>query len=201
MDVSDLRKRILRAIDDARKDASARRTVVDEAAKAFDTFLTGMAVPLMRQAVNVLRADRRRSNAGLVPGDCARSRGGPAAGDRPRQRRPRPSELRRRRTSHRRRQGDRRADGRRRVGVSRRGASEAGCQVKTVRVKRASHHEGTRRTRKVYFLKSFQKAFQDLLFVVFVPFVVKGSCALLSSGGAVLALPGVSDSFTGIPST
>jgi hypothetical protein len=62
MDVSDLRKRILRAIDDARKDASARRTVVDEAAKAFDTFLTGMAVPLMRQAVNVLRAEGQSFN-------------------------------------------------------------------------------------------------------------------------------------------
>jgi len=57
MDVSDLRKRILRALEDARKDASTRRTVVDEAAKAFETFLTGMAVPLMRQAVQVLRAE------------------------------------------------------------------------------------------------------------------------------------------------
>ena len=57
MDVSDLRKRILRALDDARKDASARRTVVDEAARAFETFLNDIAVPLMRQAGSVLRAE------------------------------------------------------------------------------------------------------------------------------------------------
>ncbi len=39
MDVSDLRKRIIRALDDARKDASSRRVVVDEAAKAYESFL------------------------------------------------------------------------------------------------------------------------------------------------------------------
>ena len=57
MDTSDLRKRILRALDDARKDASARRTTVDEAARAYDTFLETVAVPLMRQASTVLNAE------------------------------------------------------------------------------------------------------------------------------------------------
>lgn len=56
MDVSELRKRILRAIDEARKDAEGRRTVVDESGKAFETFLTSIAVPLMRQAASVLSA-------------------------------------------------------------------------------------------------------------------------------------------------
>jgi hypothetical protein len=56
MDVSVLRKRILRALDEARQGASDRRTVVDEAAKAYELFLENIAVPLMRQAVTVLGA-------------------------------------------------------------------------------------------------------------------------------------------------
>ena len=56
MDVSELRKRILRALDDARKDAASRRTVVDDAAKAYGTFLETTAVPLLRQAASVLNA-------------------------------------------------------------------------------------------------------------------------------------------------
>ena len=57
MDVSELRKRILRSLDEARKDAAARRVVVDEAAKAYEAFLKDIAVPLMRQATQVLNAD------------------------------------------------------------------------------------------------------------------------------------------------
>jgi len=56
MDVSDLRKRILRALDDARKDAAARRQDADEAAKAYDVFLTAIAAPMMRQAAQVLKS-------------------------------------------------------------------------------------------------------------------------------------------------
>lgn len=54
MDVSELRKRILRALDDARNDAAMRRTTVDEAGKAYETFLENIAIPLSRQAVQVL---------------------------------------------------------------------------------------------------------------------------------------------------
>ena len=57
MDVSDLRKRIIRALDDARKDASNRRVVVDEAAKAYEAFLADIATPVMRQAALVLKAE------------------------------------------------------------------------------------------------------------------------------------------------
>lgn len=57
MDVSDLRKRILRALDDARKDASNRRVVVDEAARAYEKFLENIATPVMRQAAAVLKAE------------------------------------------------------------------------------------------------------------------------------------------------
>lgn len=57
MDVSELRKRIVRALDDARKDASARRAAHDEAAKAYAEFLERTAVPLLRQAVSVLKPE------------------------------------------------------------------------------------------------------------------------------------------------
>jgi hypothetical protein len=56
MDVSELRKRILRAIDEAKQDLSTRRGVVDAATKAYDEFLTHTAVPLLRQAAGVLKA-------------------------------------------------------------------------------------------------------------------------------------------------
>lgn len=59
MDVSDLRKRIIRALDDARKDAATRRTTVDEAAAAYAQFLEKVAVPLLRQAQQVLKAERQ----------------------------------------------------------------------------------------------------------------------------------------------
>lgn len=58
MDVSDLRKRILRALDDARRDAVVRREVNDAAAQAYEAFLTGIGVPLVRQAADVLNAAR-----------------------------------------------------------------------------------------------------------------------------------------------
>jgi hypothetical protein len=60
MDVSDLRKRILRALDDARKDATARRAVVDEASQAYATFLETHAIPVLKQALQVLRAEGQR---------------------------------------------------------------------------------------------------------------------------------------------
>jgi hypothetical protein len=56
MDVSELRKRILRAIDDAKKDVSARRSTLDAASKAYEEFLDAVAVPLLRQSANVLKA-------------------------------------------------------------------------------------------------------------------------------------------------
>ena len=56
MDVSELRKRILRALDEAREEASTRRTRVDEARAAYETFLADVVVPLMRQSAMVLSA-------------------------------------------------------------------------------------------------------------------------------------------------
>jgi len=57
MDVSDLRKKILRALDDARKDATARRAVVDQASQAYATFVETRAIPVLKQAVQVLRGE------------------------------------------------------------------------------------------------------------------------------------------------
>jgi hypothetical protein len=56
MDVSDLRKRIIRALDDARRDASARRQHIDAAQAAYERFLAGVAAPTMKDAAAVLKA-------------------------------------------------------------------------------------------------------------------------------------------------
>jgi hypothetical protein len=58
MDVSELRRRILGALDAARRDATARRAVADEAARAYAAFVDRVAVPLLKQAGEVLRAER-----------------------------------------------------------------------------------------------------------------------------------------------
>lgn len=71
VDVSDLRKRILRALDDARKDASFRRTVVDDATQAYATFLQTLGVPLLKQAMQVLRAEQHNFTLN-TPADGAR---------------------------------------------------------------------------------------------------------------------------------
>jgi hypothetical protein len=56
MDVSELRKRILRAVDDARRDATARRALVDQSVKAYQGFLVDVVVPMLKQAATVVNA-------------------------------------------------------------------------------------------------------------------------------------------------
>jgi len=56
MDVSEIRKQILRALDNARKDAEAKRQTTDHAKGDYEIFLRDIAVPLFRQASDVLRA-------------------------------------------------------------------------------------------------------------------------------------------------
>jgi hypothetical protein len=60
MDTGELRRQILHALDAARKDSSERRRVVDDAALAYQTFLSDIAVPLVKQAAQVLCAENRR---------------------------------------------------------------------------------------------------------------------------------------------
>jgi hypothetical protein len=73
MDVSELRKRILRALDEGRRDAVVRRAAHDEAARAYEQFLEGIALPLLRQAQQILKAENQSftmrapaGSAGLV---------------------------------------------------------------------------------------------------------------------------------------
>jgi hypothetical protein len=60
METGDLRKRILLALDTARKDSSERRRQVDEAGKAYETFLDTIAAPMVKQAASVLCAEKQR---------------------------------------------------------------------------------------------------------------------------------------------
>lgn len=57
MDVSELRKKIIRSLEDARQEAAARRQAVDEATRAYDAFLENIAAPVMRQAADVLKGE------------------------------------------------------------------------------------------------------------------------------------------------
>jgi hypothetical protein len=58
VDVSELRKRILHALDAARKDASRKREARDSAERQWERFLSTVAVPLFRQTCDVLRAEK-----------------------------------------------------------------------------------------------------------------------------------------------
>ena len=57
MEISLVRKRLTETIERARKQAAARRTRGEKAARDFDVFLQKIAVPLMRQLANALKAD------------------------------------------------------------------------------------------------------------------------------------------------
>lgn len=57
MEISEVRQRVLAAIDRARRGAAERRTRTDEASREFDVFLERLAVPLFRQVANALKAE------------------------------------------------------------------------------------------------------------------------------------------------
>lgn len=57
MEISDVRKRLHETIERARRQAAERRERSDEASREFDAFLEHVAVPLVRQIANVLKAD------------------------------------------------------------------------------------------------------------------------------------------------
>jgi hypothetical protein len=56
-DVAILRKRVRGAIDAGRRTAAERRERSVQAARAYEAFLDGVAVPAFRQLANVLRAE------------------------------------------------------------------------------------------------------------------------------------------------
>jgi hypothetical protein len=57
MEISLVRKRLTETIERARKQAAARRGRSAQAAGDFDVFLQKIAVPLIRQVANALKAD------------------------------------------------------------------------------------------------------------------------------------------------
>ena len=71
MDVADLRKRIIRALEEARKEAAGRRQLADQSSADYGRFLSRIAVPLFRQASTVLRAEAHEFTA-HTPADSVR---------------------------------------------------------------------------------------------------------------------------------
>jgi hypothetical protein len=56
MEVSEVRRRLHETIDRAKRAALAKRGRVDEASRAYSTFLADIATPLFRQLANALKA-------------------------------------------------------------------------------------------------------------------------------------------------
>jgi hypothetical protein len=57
MEIADVRKRMQETMEQARRRAADRRAAADRAGRAYETFLSGTAVPLFRQVANVLKAN------------------------------------------------------------------------------------------------------------------------------------------------
>lgn len=57
MEISNVKRRVLETIDAARRAAAERRTRVDEAGREYELFLDQIAVPILKQVANVLRAE------------------------------------------------------------------------------------------------------------------------------------------------
>jgi hypothetical protein len=57
METADVKRRVVEAIDRAKRATQARRLRADEASKEFDTFLERIAVPLCRQVAAALKAE------------------------------------------------------------------------------------------------------------------------------------------------
>jgi hypothetical protein len=71
MEVSEVRKRVYEAIERAKRSAAERRALVDEAEAEYQLFLDRVAVPLFRQIVNILRAEKRLFSV-FTPGGSVR---------------------------------------------------------------------------------------------------------------------------------
>jgi len=71
MEVSEVRKRVYEAIERAKRSAAERRALVDEAEAEYQLFLDRVAVPLFRQIVSILRAEKRLFSV-FTPGGSVR---------------------------------------------------------------------------------------------------------------------------------
>ena len=59
MQVSDVRRRVQQAIEEARRRSGVRRARIDASEKAYETFLSSVATPMFRMVANVLAAESR----------------------------------------------------------------------------------------------------------------------------------------------
>ena len=57
MEIADVRKRVNQTIERAKRQAAERRTRTDQAGRAFDAFLSSIAIPLFKQVASALRPD------------------------------------------------------------------------------------------------------------------------------------------------
>jgi hypothetical protein len=57
MEVSEVRQRVLLAIERARRSATERRERIDEAADEYEQFLERIAIPLFKQVASALRPE------------------------------------------------------------------------------------------------------------------------------------------------
>jgi hypothetical protein len=68
MDIGELRRRVGREIDAAKREAGERRVAVDAERAAYLTFIDQVATPLAKQLVTVLRADGHQFTSFTPPG-------------------------------------------------------------------------------------------------------------------------------------
>ena len=71
MEVADVRRRLRGAIEDARKRAAERRARVDEAARAYERFLTSVAIPVFSVVAQALAGEGYRYKV-ETPADSVR---------------------------------------------------------------------------------------------------------------------------------
>jgi hypothetical protein len=62
VEISEVRRRLLAAIDKARRDAADRRARVDAAARDYETFLSERAAPVFHQLAAALKAEGHQFN-------------------------------------------------------------------------------------------------------------------------------------------
>jgi hypothetical protein len=68
MEISEIRRRLRSAIDEARRDATARRARSDAALRDYDTFLAAVAVPVVQQMASALNGEGHHFNVGTPAG-------------------------------------------------------------------------------------------------------------------------------------
>ena len=71
MDIPEVRRRVRAAIDQARRDAGARRERVDAASRAYDAFLASHAIPAFNLIASALVAEGQRFKV-LTPAGSVR---------------------------------------------------------------------------------------------------------------------------------